>query len=201
MLRVPIYPLSSLICHTASASVPFVSTSFQVVIEECLRLSSIILACLSIQDNHNLRPDESAFSHVWALALGWAAAEVVVSVYQGYGQLFLYSDIPSFNGPAWPHPHRFSHLANEGLFYDPEDISIEEIDMLLRIRECTELEALYGIPVTVRNTLFHCTSSLLTPRTYLYLFLVCSASILSHYPWRSFSSSHPHIFQTFFSLS
>ena len=44
--------------------------------------------------------------------------------------------------------------------------SIEEIDMLLRIRECTELEALYGIPVTVRNTLFHCTSSLPTPQTH-----------------------------------
>ncbi|KAF8525698.1 hypothetical protein JB92DRAFT_2873924 [Gautieria morchelliformis] len=172
-LRVPVYLLSSLGCRTGSASTPFVAASFQVFIEECLRLASLILARLSIRSK--LRPEDPAFSRVWTLALGWAAAEVAVSVYQGYGQLFLYSDITSFNSLD---PRRFPHLTDADLFYDTEDISIEEIDQILRIRARTELEALFGIPVPDIPVFVSCLLRIDSITLSVALFLIISSSYL-----------------------
>lgn len=153
-LRVPIFLLSSLLCHTMRTFTPFVSSSLQVFVEETLRLSSLILIHLRLSGNSTLGPVDPAFSCVWAIALGWATVEVAVSVYQGYGQLFLYKDLVSLDDSTWSHRGRFPNTTEDLLFHDPEDALNQEIDVAIRIRERSELEALYGIPVPVRsNTL------------------------------------------------
>ena len=155
-LRVPIYLLSSLVCNTMPTFTPIVSGSFQVFVEESLRLSSLVLVRLRIRDKSSLTPDDPTFSRVWTLALGWAAAEVAVSVYQGYGQLLLYRDV------AWSY-HRYLPYPSEEQLPHNYDVTLdEEIDLVVRIRERAELEALYGVPVTVRSTLYDFTTSLLT---------------------------------------
>jgi hypothetical protein len=165
-LRVPIFLLSSLLCHTMRTLTPLVSASLQVFAEETLRLSSLILVHLRLGDNSTLAPGDPAFSRVWAVALGWAAVEVAVSVYQGYGQLLVYKDLVFLEDSLWSNHRRSpdTNTTEDRFFHDPEHALDNEIDEVLRIRVRTELEALYGIPVPVRIHFvwFYCATPMLT---------------------------------------
>lgn len=150
-LRIPLYLLSSLLCHTMRTLTPYVSASLQVFVEESLRLSSLILVHLHYREKSTLSPYDPTFSYVWTVALGWAAVEVAVSVYQGYCQLLLYKDTITSDDSTWPHLPRLPGATEGPLFHNFEDSLSEEIDRVIRSRERAELEALYGIPVPVRR--------------------------------------------------
>jgi len=82
------------------------STFFQVLSQELLRLSVLVLLGIKLAQR---REDEEgvvvwlvdawvdtwdpAFTRVWWIAMGWAAADVVVGLAQGYDQLSLYKDV------------------------------------------------------------------------------------------------------------
>lgn len=162
-LRVPLYLLSTQLCRTIPSSIPFVSMFLQVLSEESLRLSSIILAQIHVRKH--ISTEDPAFSQVWTLALGWAAAEVVVSIAQGYAQLALYSDITTIDTeelqneaspyvstleeqPLPPSPRLRRHPPET----EADRVFFNAFDKLLRARARVELEALYGVSVPVRHS-------------------------------------------------
>ncbi|KZV95633.1 hypothetical protein EXIGLDRAFT_766077 [Exidia glandulosa HHB12029] len=80
-LRGPVYAFSALLaCGHESAAL---STVMQAGLEESARLG--VLALLAVRDE--------AFARAWWIALGWATAEVIVSISQAYAQLALYRDV------------------------------------------------------------------------------------------------------------
>lgn len=81
------------------------STFFQVLSEELLRLSVLVLLRIKLErrgdDDEGVKAWmddwvdtwDPAFTRVWWIAMGWAAADVVVGLAQGYDQLSLYKDV------------------------------------------------------------------------------------------------------------
>ena len=83
------------------------STFFQVLSQELLRLSVLVLLGIKLEqrredgdgDGVKVWMDtwvdvwDPAFTRVWWIAMGWAAADVVVGLAQGYDQLSLYKDV------------------------------------------------------------------------------------------------------------
>jgi len=133
----------------------------QVVSEESLRLTSLILVQIRLQHEYATTADP-AFSAIWALALGWAAVEVAVSITQGYAQIGLYSDIAyqedgehrnEFSQYVWAMEEQPTLPVSGVPRYQPDTeadhVFFKAFDKLLRARARVELEALYGIPVPV----------------------------------------------------
>lgn len=92
-LRLPLFSLiSSAVKNPNVATVLHVSS--HVIVHNLLRL--VILPVLHVRDDMQHRfPDytDYAFFRVWWASLGWAFAEVVVAIWQGYEQLALYKDV------------------------------------------------------------------------------------------------------------
>ncbi|KAF8586414.1 hypothetical protein K439DRAFT_1631658 [Ramaria rubella] len=190
-LRTPVYVVSSLICCSKPVFIPLVSASFQALVEEALRLSSLVLARIRLRDC--LSPQDAAFSCIWTLALGWATAEVTVSITQGYGQLALYSDVMSLDGdsilsnriarPFSVAEHPSAHNdANDSYcpVHDPAEALDQEIDQIIRIRARSELETLYGIPVPDIPVFVSCLLRIDSITLSIALFLIISSSYLRH---------------------
>jgi hypothetical protein len=97
-LRLPLFYLATLFHTYVNGFTLVLSTFLQVLSEELLRLSVLVL--LGIQLERTREGNEAtwdtwdpAFTRVWWIAMGWAAADVVVGLAQGYDQLSLYKDI------------------------------------------------------------------------------------------------------------
>ena len=106
-LRLPLFYLATLFHTYVNGFTLVLSTLFQVVSEELLRLSVLVLLGIQLE---RTREDEEgpwvdswdpAFTRVWWIAMGWAAADVVVGLAQGYDQLSLYKDVlPPYSSPS-----------------------------------------------------------------------------------------------------
>ena len=98
LLRIPLYSLSfalSLPFPSLSPALPiFLSTALHTIVATFIRL--LALPILLIQ-HHMLFSyptwHDPAFWRVWWVALGWAAAEGVVGIKQGYEGIALYRDV------------------------------------------------------------------------------------------------------------
>jgi hypothetical protein len=98
----PAFYLANLFHTCVNGFTLVLSTFFQVLSQELLRLSALILLGIKLESR---REDEDgvkvwwtdtwdpAFTHVWWITMGWAAADVVVGLAQGYDQLSLYKDV------------------------------------------------------------------------------------------------------------
>lgn len=160
-LRIPLYLGSSFLRCSIPMFTPFLSTFFQVLVEETLRLCSIILMRIHLLGD--LGPSDPAFPSIWALATGWAIADVTVSVWQGYAQLSLYKDLMSPDDLTLsPHgslpsvwisnvsPRLASpDTAQQNVYNVTEEFIHKEIDKLMLIRARVELEEVYGVPIPV----------------------------------------------------
>jgi len=144
----------------------------------------------------HLAPSDPAFPGVWALAIGWAIADVAVSVWQGYEQLTLYKDIMSpddltlsshddalpsvrISGRALPRlASRSPDTAQQNGFITTEEFIDKEIDQLIRLRARFELEELYGVPFPVCIDSVYSNLPLISKdiRTFLYSYRVSFAS-------------------------
>jgi hypothetical protein len=101
-LRLPLFYLATLFHTYVNGFTLVLSTFFQVLSQELLRLSVLILLGIKLEPR---REDEEgvkvwwtdtwdpAFTRVWWIAMGWAAADVVAGLAQGYDQLSLYKDV------------------------------------------------------------------------------------------------------------
>jgi len=142
---------------------------------------------------------DPAFSEIWALALGWAAVEVAVSITQGYAQLELYSEIAhSENGlppndysqyvwtmeeqPNLPVPGQPRYQPDT----EADRVFFRAFDQLLRARARVELESLYGVPVPKIPVFVSCLLRIDSILLSLALFLIVSSSYLSYL-------SHPFV--------
>ncbi|GJJ14020.1 hypothetical protein Clacol_008277 [Clathrus columnatus] len=165
-LRIPLFLLSSHLFYSKPIIIPLVSCALQVLCQEILRFSSIALAQVSVTGK--VRVGDPSFSHIWTIALGWAMADVVVSIWQGYTQLGLYSDIVS--PPT-------KYLPEYGYNRHPETGALE-----LRAQARSELESLYGVPVPEIPISISCLLRVDTIMLSVALFLLISFSYLSHLP-------------------
>ncbi|TFK36606.1 hypothetical protein BDQ12DRAFT_686712 [Crucibulum laeve] len=97
LLRDPLFVISSFISRPFRASVyvtTTLSTTFQTITS--LFFSLIIIPILLIPHYnlaHHPTWEDTSFRRVWWVALGWAAAEAVVGVKQGYEGIGLYRDV------------------------------------------------------------------------------------------------------------
>ncbi|KIJ26225.1 hypothetical protein M422DRAFT_38321, partial [Sphaerobolus stellatus SS14] len=200
-LRIPLYLLSTYVSKAMPISAPFISTSFQVFSEEILRLVAIILAQIHVQKH--VTTEDRAFSYVWILALGWAAAEVAVSITQGYAQLALYRDVAHFDPDSAPADYSqyvwtmeeqptlpVPGLPRYQLETEADRVFFNAFDQLLRARARVELEALYGTPVTKIPVFVSCLLRIDSILFSLALFLIISSSYLT-YLSRPFANEHP----------
>ena len=119
-LRLPLFYLATLFHTYVNRFTIVLSTFFQVLSEELLRLGVLLL--LGIQLERRREEDgaggwegmwmdtwDPAFTRVWWIAMGWAAADVVVGLTQGYDQLSLYKDVlPPYSSPS---PHESPSLS------------------------------------------------------------------------------------------
>lgn len=115
-LRVPIHYIFTSFGTFVNAFTVLLSTFFQVLSEESLRLAILVLIQLHLErpdgqtyppirslfdDGNSADPDwaplpdvwDPAFTQVWWIALGWATIDVAVGIAQGYEQLSLYRDV------------------------------------------------------------------------------------------------------------
>ena len=112
-LRLPLFYLATLFHTYINKFTLVLSAFFQVFSEELLRLSVLVLLGIKLERG---RDDEEggkawgeawgdvwdpAFTRVWWVAMGWAVADVVVGLVQGYDQLSLYKDVlPPYPSPS-----------------------------------------------------------------------------------------------------
>lgn len=174
-LRIPLFLLSSHLFYTKPTIIPLVSSALQVLCEETLRFASIALAQISVTQKATV--GDPSFSYVWTLALGWGMAEVVVSIWQGYTQLGLYSDVvysslPSKYTPEYGYNHHTDTHALE-----------------LRAQARSELESLYDMPVPEIPISISCLLRVDTIMLSIALFLLISFSYLCHLPIPSLSKA------------
>ena len=112
-LRLPLFYLATLFHTYVNRFTIVLSTFFQALSEELLRLAVLVLLGIHLElrreDNDGAGGWEGmwvdtwdpAFTRVWWIAIGWAAADVVVGVTQGYDQLSLYKDVlPPYSSPS-----------------------------------------------------------------------------------------------------
>lgn len=98
ILRDPIFAfgtfLSSFFNSVPVAFPILLSTAFHSIISLLLQQSAIALLLIPYYMSKGYpTSDDPAFRRVWWVALGWAAAEAVAGIQQGYGAIELYRDV------------------------------------------------------------------------------------------------------------
>ncbi|KAJ2930794.1 hypothetical protein H1R20_g6267, partial [Candolleomyces eurysporus] len=98
LLREFVYSLPSSLSLTlppyASLLLSLLATAFQTLISVSLQLAAVVLLLITPTPgiNHPTWHDH-AFRRVWTIALGWAGAEAIVGIKQGYENIALYRDV------------------------------------------------------------------------------------------------------------
>ncbi|KAJ7454999.1 hypothetical protein B0H11DRAFT_259220 [Mycena galericulata] len=177
LLRDPLYTLCALL-------VPFplpatlLSTALHTLLSTAARL--VTLAILLVRQHAVYAfptSNDTAFLRVWWTALGWASAEAVVSVHQGYAGLALYRDVlvPPSTPPS--DPERTPLLPPRRVNPDPDTEIDYDIDQLVALKAREELEDVFGLPLVRIPAFIPClqrTNSLLLS---VALFLLLAASL------------------------
>ena len=109
-LRLPLFYLATLFHTYVNRFTIVLSTFFQVLSEELLRLGVLVLLGIQLErrgegddgaEGWEVDTWDPAFTRVWWIAMGWAVADVVVGLTQGYDQLSLYKDVlPPYSSPS-----------------------------------------------------------------------------------------------------
>jgi hypothetical protein len=95
LLRDPLFVFSAFLSSALPTAIPILlSTALHTFLSLLLQQSSIPLLLIShyMSTDHPTSSDP-AFRRVWWIALGWAAAEAVVGIQQGYEAITLYRDV------------------------------------------------------------------------------------------------------------
>lgn len=204
VLRSPIYTLSTILVvapHPLPATL--LSTTLHTLLSTAARLFTLALLLVRHHAVYAYPTwQDSAFIRVWWAALGWAAADAVVSVHQGYAGLALYRDVLVPPSPPPSDPERTPLLPPRRGDPDPDTELDRDIEQLIELKAREELEDVFGLPLVVRTSphqlirdyLRHCTvqripafipclqrtNSLLLS---IGLFLLLGASLYSANPW------------------
>jgi len=176
LLRSPIYALSA-------ALIPFplpatlLSTALHTILSTVARLFT--LALLLIQ-HHAVYAhptwEDSAFRRVWWAALGWAAAETVVSVHQGYAGLALYRDVLVSPSKPPDDPERTPLLPPRRAAPDPDAEIDQDLDELVALKAREELEDVFGLPLIHIPAFIPCLQRVNSLLLSIGLFLLLAAS-------------------------
>ncbi|KAK7055515.1 hypothetical protein R3P38DRAFT_2847509 [Favolaschia claudopus] len=183
LLRNPIYALSA-------ALLPFplpatlLSTTVHTLLSTAARLFT--LSILLVQ-RYALHPHatwkDPAFRRVWWAALGWAAAEAVVSVHQGYMGLALYREvlvpIPSSSSTAASprsETERTPLLPQHQPAADLDTEVEQDLEQLIALKAREELEDVFGLPLVYIPAFIPCLQRFNSLLLSVGLFLLLSAS-------------------------
>ncbi|KAF8064316.1 hypothetical protein FPV67DRAFT_214518 [Lyophyllum atratum] len=94
LLREPLATITTYLFSNSPSSVPAaVSTAIHTVLSLALQQSALPILLIARYAPPHPKTHDAAFRRVWWLALGWAAAEAVVAVAQGYAARALYRDV------------------------------------------------------------------------------------------------------------
>ncbi|KAF7369787.1 hypothetical protein MVEN_00310900 [Mycena venus] len=178
LLRSPIYALSAVL-------VPFplpatlLSTTLYTLLSTFARLFT--LALLLVQKHAvyaNPTWQDSAFRRVWWAALGWAAAETVVSVHQGYAGLALYREVlvHPFTPQAPTDLERTPLLPPRPAAPDPDSELDQDLDQLVALKAREELEDIFGLPLIRIPAFIPCLQRVNSLLLSIGLFLLLGAS-------------------------
>ncbi|KAJ6492886.1 hypothetical protein C8R47DRAFT_424985 [Mycena vitilis] len=177
LLRGPVYTISAVIVPF-SLPAAVLSTTLHTLLSTAARLFTLVLLLIRAHADYAYATwKDSAFLRVWWTALGWAAAEAVVSVLQGYAGLALYRDVlvqPSVSPSDTEHtPLLPSRRADP----DPDTEIEYDIEQLVAIEAREELEEVYGIPLIRIPAFIHCLQRVNSLLLSIGLFLLLGASL------------------------
>ncbi|KAJ7270620.1 hypothetical protein B0H12DRAFT_1320106 [Mycena haematopus] len=176
ILRNPVYTLSALL-------VPFplpatlLSTTLQTILSVVARLFTLALLLVH---HHALYPyptwQDPAFRRVWWAALGWAVAEAVVSVHQGYAGIALYRDVLVPPSPPSNDPERTPLLPPRSAAPDPDSEIDQDLEQLVALKTREELEDVFGLPLIRIPAFIPCLQRVNSLLLSIGLFLLLGAS-------------------------
>jgi hypothetical protein len=134
------------------------ATFIQVLIAELIRLATLLV---NRPDQHLETDAYSLYTSCW-VAFGWAAAEVVASIFQGHSHLVLYRDYASDGHNEPDTPFEMQESMEEGpnereYPQSPRALSEyidDQLSDLLNMKRISELEEAYGMPVPVSLPIF-----------------------------------------------
>lgn len=212
-IHVPLYTFFAFLAPANTHAATVLATTVHVICTNVFRLS----ACALLQMRHEmdyLLPTwrDPAFERIIWLAVGWSAAEVAVSVCQGYEMIGLYKDVVVPEGRegevlAAVEDGAASPLNGSGFLLEDQNTMMDggpkptitalvdqDLDHLLAFKAREEVEEVYGMPAIVGPILYS-RRILLNRiyRKYLCLYQRCSESTPSSSPSDSTSYSQPHI--------
>ncbi|KAF8124845.1 hypothetical protein K438DRAFT_1035531 [Mycena galopus ATCC 62051] len=176
LLRNPVYTLSAVL-------IPFplpatlLSTTVQTLLAVAARIFTLALLLVH---HHALYAHptwkDSAFRRVWWAALGWAAAEAVASVHQGYAGLALYRDVlvPLSTPPS--DPERTPLLPSRRPAPDADAEIDQDLEQLIALKAREELEDVFGLPLIRIPAFIPCLQRVNSLLLSIGLFLLLGAS-------------------------
>ncbi|KAJ7353078.1 hypothetical protein DFH08DRAFT_855884 [Mycena albidolilacea] len=176
LLRNPIYTLSAVLVPFPLAAT-LISTTLHTVLSVVARL--VTLALLLVRHHAAYAYPtwrDTAFRRVWWASLGWAAAEAVVSVHQGYAGLALYRDVLVPPSPPLTNPERTPLLPSRRAAPDPDAEIDQDLEELIALKAREELEDVFGLPLIRIPAFIPCLQRVNSPLLSIGLFLLLSAS-------------------------
>ncbi|KAJ6625961.1 hypothetical protein B0H10DRAFT_566900 [Mycena sp. CBHHK59/15] len=179
LLRAPLYALSALLLPFPLPAI-LLCTVLHTIISTLTRLLALALLLVRPYASYSYPTwHDPAFCRVWWVALGWAAAEAVVSVHQGYVGLALYQDVLVPPDLPLRDPERTPLLPTHHADSDP-DIEIDhDIEQLIALKAREELEDVFGIPLVLIPAFIPCLQRINSVLLSLGLFLLLGASLYS----------------------
>ncbi|KAJ7607484.1 hypothetical protein FB45DRAFT_1067797 [Roridomyces roridus] len=182
LLRGPFYAVPAFIIPFPQTAA-LISTTLYTLLSIFARFAVLALLLVRQYAAHPFPTwHDHAFFRVWWVALGWAAADAAISVYQGYAGLAVYRDvlIPSCDPPSDPEctPLLPSRPAAP---LDPEIEVENDIEQLVALKAREDLEDTYGVPLIHIPAFIPCLQRINAILLSIGLFLLLGAAI---YPGR-----------------
>lgn len=147
VLRSPLYNISAVLVALPLPAT-LISTTLHTILSISARFFTLSLLLVRPYAESSFPTwHDSAFLRVWWAALGWAAAEAVVSIHQGYTGLALYRDVLIPPAPPPSNPERTPLLPQRRIDPDPDTELDRDIDQLIALKAREELEDVYGLPL------------------------------------------------------
>ncbi|KAJ6578741.1 hypothetical protein DFH09DRAFT_979984 [Mycena vulgaris] len=182
LVRSPIYSLSTVIAPLPLPAT-LLSTTAHTLLSTVARLFTLALLLVRPHANYSYPTwHDSAFVRVWWASIGWAGAEAVVSVYQGYAGLALYRDVLVPPSPPPSDPERTPLLAPRHPDSDPGAEIDHDIEQLVALKAREELEDVFGLPLIRIPAFIPCLQRINSLLLSVGLFLLLGASLYSATP-------------------
>ncbi|KAJ6554441.1 hypothetical protein B0H19DRAFT_1153532 [Mycena capillaripes] len=177
LLRSPIYTISASLVPVSLAAT-LLSTTLHTLLSTVARLFTLVLLLIQPHAVY-LRPtwQDSAFRRVWWAALGWAVAEAVISVHQGYAGLALYRDVLVPPSTPLSDPERTPLLPSRRADPDPDTEIDQDIEQLVALKAREELEDVFGLPLIHIPAFIPCLQRINSLLLSVGLFLLLGASL------------------------